>query len=148
MGAIRRAKRRNSERLQLSCGGYFINSVDELSPECLGFAGSVKEYTLEDQKYTFIEGVKFAHSVTILIKGPTDYAINQIEDAVRDGLRSVKNVIDDGSVVLGGGAYEVSASLHLMKIAHQIAKGKVKFGVESFAQALLGLPKTLAENSG
>lgn len=34
--ALRRAKRRNMERLMLSCGGFAINSVEELVPECLG----------------------------------------------------------------------------------------------------------------
>jgi hypothetical protein len=30
-----RAKKRNMERLTLACGGFAINSVEELSPECL-----------------------------------------------------------------------------------------------------------------
>jgi T-complex protein 1 subunit zeta len=34
--ALRRAKRRNMERLTLACGGVAVNSVDELSPEVLG----------------------------------------------------------------------------------------------------------------
>lgn len=146
--ALRRAKRRNSERLQLSCGGYFINSVKELSLECLGYAGFVSEYILGDQKYTFIEGVKYRHSVTILIKGSTDHAIYQIKDAVRDGLRSVKNVINDGFILQGGGTFEVSASLYLMNTTRQLVSGKIRLGIESFAQALLSLPKILAKNSG
>ena len=34
--ALRRAKRRNMERLALACGGVAMNSVEELSEECLG----------------------------------------------------------------------------------------------------------------
>jgi hypothetical protein len=34
-------------------------------------------------------------------QGPNDHTIAQIKDAVRDGLRAVKNVIDDKSVVPG-----------------------------------------------
>ncbi len=37
--ALRRAKRRNMERLSLSCGGVPVNSVDELQPDVLGYAG-------------------------------------------------------------------------------------------------------------
>jgi chaperonin GroEL (HSP60 family) len=33
--ALRRAKKRNMERLALACGGHAINSVEELAPECL-----------------------------------------------------------------------------------------------------------------
>eukprot|EP00731_Ephydatia_muelleri_P023050 Em0015g633a len=66
--ALRRAKRRNMERLTLACGGNAMNSVDELTPECLGFAGVVYEHVLGEEKYTFVEDVESARSVTILIK--------------------------------------------------------------------------------
>ncbi len=52
-------------------------------------------------RYTFVEGVANPRSVTILIKGPSDYVIAQIKEAVRDGLRAVKNVLDDKAVVPG-----------------------------------------------
>jgi T-complex protein 1 subunit zeta len=39
--ALRRAKKRNMERIQLACGGYGINSVEELTPDALGYAGLV-----------------------------------------------------------------------------------------------------------
>lgn len=44
--ALRRAKRRNMERLMKCCGGEAVNSVDELTPKCLGFAGSVYQTRL------------------------------------------------------------------------------------------------------
>lgn len=40
---IRRAKRRNAERISLACGGKAVNSVDDLTEEDLGFAGHVYE---------------------------------------------------------------------------------------------------------
>lgn len=69
--ALRRAKRRNMERLQLVCGGTAQNSVDDLSPDILGWAGLVYEHTLGEEKYTFVEEVKNPKSVTLLIKGNT-----------------------------------------------------------------------------
>lgn len=44
--ALRRAKRRNMERLQLAVGGEAVNSVDDLTPNVLGYAGSVYEHVL------------------------------------------------------------------------------------------------------
>lgn len=67
--ALRRAKRRNMERLQLCCGGIAQNSVDDLTPDVLGWAGLVYEHTLGEEKYTFVEDVKEPQSVTMLIKG-------------------------------------------------------------------------------
>lgn len=147
--ALRRAKRRNMERLQLVCGGTAQNSVDDLTADVLGWAGKVYEHQLGEEKYTFIEDVKEAKSVTILIKGPNGHTITQIKDAVRDGLRSVYNMIVDGSVVPGGGAFQLAAATRLKSEAFQKSlKGKAKYGVSAFAEALLILPKTLAANSG
>jgi T-complex protein 1 subunit zeta len=67
--ALGRAKRRNMERLQLVCGGTAQNSVDDLSPDVLGYAGLVYEHTLGEEKYTFVEEVKEPKSVTLLVKG-------------------------------------------------------------------------------
>jgi T-complex protein 1 subunit zeta len=147
--ALRRAKRRNMERLQLVCGGVSQNSVDDLTPDILGWAGTVYEHTLGEEKYTFIEDVKNPKSVTLLIKGPNAHTITQIQDAVRDGLRSVYNMIVDGSVVPGAGAFQVACAAHLTGEAmRKSVKGKARMGVQAFADALLVIPKTLAANAG
>jgi T-complex protein 1 subunit zeta len=146
--ALRRAKRRNMERLTLACGGIPMNSVDDLTPEVLGYAGQVYEQTLGEEKYTFVEGVSNPFSCTILIKGPSKHAINQVKDAIRDGLRAVKNTIEDGCVVPGAGAFEIALHHDLMKFKNKEVSGRVKLGVQAFADAVLVIPKTLAVNSG
>jgi T-complex protein 1 subunit zeta len=146
--ALRRAKRRNAERLQLACGGFTVNSVEELEPGCLGRAGAVYEHVLGEEKFTFVEDVARPASCTILIKGPNDHTIAQIKDAVRDGLRAVANALADGALVPGGGAFEVAAARHLRAVTVKSVQGRAKLGVEAFAEALLGVPKVLAENGG
>ena len=39
-------------------------------------------------------------NVNLTYSGPNDHTIAQIKDAVRDGLRSVKNTVEDEAVVL------------------------------------------------
>lgn len=113
------------ERLSLACGGSAVNSVDDLTEDVLGYAGSVYEYVLVgilcnlndyyltliyinnvhvlvnffqgENKYTFVEDCKNPLSVTILMKGPNKYTLTQIKDAIHDGLRAIKNSIDDGN---------------------------------------------------
>jgi T-complex protein 1 subunit zeta len=80
--------------------------------------------------------------------GPNDHTIAQIKDAVRDGLRAVKNTIEDEAIVLGAGAFEVAARQHLMNVVKKTVQGRAQLGVEAFADALLVVPKTLADNSG
>jgi len=146
--ALRRAKRRNMERLQLVCGGVAQNSIDDLTPDVLGWAGTVYEHTLGEEKYTFVEDAKDPKSVTLLIKGPNAHTIQQIQDALRDGLRAVKNALDDDGLIPGAGAFEVACAAHLSGIIKKSAKGRVKMGVQAFADALLVIPKTLAQNGG
>lgn len=145
--ALRRAKRRNMERLVLACGGEAVNTVDSLTPEILGEAGLVQEHTLGDDKYTFVENVKRGRSCTLLVKGPNDHTIAQIKEAIRDGLRAVKNAFESGRVVAGAGAFEVALQDHLTRYADTVS-GKQKVGIRAFADSLLVIPKILAENSG
>lgn len=144
---IRRAKRRNMERLTLACGGNAMDAVNDLTEADLGFAKLVHEHTLNDEKYTFIEGVENPFSCTILIKGPNEHSIAQTKDAIRDGLRAVKNTIDDGCVIPGAGSFEIACHAHLCEFLKTVS-GKKKLGVQCFADALLAIPKTLATNSG
>ena len=165
--ALRRAKRRNMERLQLIAGGIAQNTVEDLKPEILGWAGLVYEHTLGEEKYTFVEEVKNPRSVTLLIKGelkcfllhshsisrvyatgPNAHTIGQINDAIRDGLRSVKNALEDDCLIPGAGAFEIAASNHLSTKTKKTAKGRAKLGVQAYADAMLVIPKTLAINGG
>ncbi|XP_034827490.1 T-complex protein 1 subunit zeta [Maniola hyperantus] len=145
--ALRRAKRRNMERLALACGGTAMNSVEELSEEHLGYAGLVYEHILGEDKYTFVEECKNPQSVTILIKGPNKHTLIQIKDAVRDGLRAINNAIEDKCVMPGAGAFEIKANTELQKFKDTV-KGKARLGIQAYAEALLVIPKTLAVNSG
>ncbi|KAI9184152.1 T-complex protein 1 subunit zeta [Blastocladiella emersonii ATCC 22665] len=145
--ALRRAKRRNMERLQLACGGVAQNSVDELTKDILGHAGLVFEHVLGEEKYTFVEEVQNPESCTILIKGPNAHTLAQINDAVRDGLRAVKNAVEDQCVIPGAGALQVALHAHLLKYKASV-KGRAKFGIQAFADAMLVIPKILAMNAG
>jgi len=145
--AMRRAKRRNMERLVLACGGIAANSFDDLDETYLGFAGHVYEHVLGEEKYTFVEELKNPKSVTVLLKAPFKHILVQSKDALRDGLRAVKNVIDDKKILPGAGAFELECHRALTAPDCQV-KGKARYGVKAFADALLIIPKTLAANSG
>lgn len=144
---LRRAKKRNMERLAKACGGYSVESVDDLSPDCLGYAKLVYEHTLGEDKFTFVEGTKNPTSCTVLVRGPNDHTIAQLKEAVRDGLRAVKNVFDDNALLPGAGAFELAAHLNLLQFKNKVS-GRAKLGVQAFADALLVIPKTLASNAG
>ena len=58
-----------------------------------------------------------------------------------------QNAIEDGAIVPGGGAFEIAAAADLMEFKKSVP-GKAKLGVQALADALLIIPRTLAENSG
>jgi T-complex protein 1 subunit zeta len=145
--ALRRAKRRNMERLTLAFGGSPVNSFDDLEADSLGWAGKLREETLGDEKYTFVEDARQPKSCTIMIRGPNKHTIDQIKDATRDGLRAIKGLLDDKALVPGAGAFEIACYRMLMRRKSAVT-GKAKLGVEAFAHSMLIVPKTLAENSG
>ena len=145
--ALRRAKRRNMERLTLACGGSPVNSVEDLEADMLGWAGKIREETLGEDKFTFIEDARMGKSCTILIRGPNKHTIDQIKDATRDGLRAVMSAMEDKALVPGAGSFEVACYRMLMR-RKQAVSGRAKLGVEAFANSMLVIPKTLAENSG
>jgi len=145
--ALRRAKRRNMERLALACGGLALNSLENIDESNLGYAGLVYEHVLGEDKFTFVEECLNPRSVTILIKGPNKHTIIQIKDSIRDGLRAINNAIEDKCLIPGAGAFEIRAYNQLMKFKDTV-KVKTRLGIQAFAEALLIVPKTLAINSG
>ncbi|KAH1018593.1 hypothetical protein HUJ05_006332 [Dendroctonus ponderosae] len=144
--ALRRAKRRNMERLALACGGTAMNTFDDLSEASLGYAGVVYEHVLGENKYTFVEQCKNPQSVTILMKGPNKHSLEQIKDAIRDGLRAINNAIEDKAVIPGAGAFEIIANRELLKWKDTV-KGKTRLGVVAYAEALLDTIVKLQEES-
>lgn len=95
-----------------------------------------------------MEEVKDPKSITLLVKGPNAHTIQQIQDALRDGLRAVKNALEDEALIPGAGAFELACAAHLSGPARKSAKGRAKLGVQAFADAILIVPKTLAQNGG
>ena len=57
--------------------------------------------------------------------------MTQINDAIRDGLRAVKNALEDGSVVPGAGAFEVAAHAALTSAEFtNSVQGRAKYGIK------------------
>ena len=55
-------------RLTLVCGGVAMNSLDELSPDCLGKAGLVYEHTLVSLEFITIHVISIIINIFIRVK--------------------------------------------------------------------------------
>jgi thermosome len=145
--AVRRVKRSDMEKLERATGGRIVTSIRDLKPEDLGEAALVEERKVGNDKMVFIEGVKNAKSVTILLRGANDIILDEAERSINDALHVLRNVMKDPKVIGGGGAPEIELALQLRRYAMGF-EGKKQLAVEAVADALETIPMILAETSG
>lgn len=86
---LRRAKRRNLERLVRACGGNIITSLKDLDKNNLGYAREVNVVSRVDEKYTFIQGTPFVNSCTILISGNNRHEMTRIQTTIKNTLKTI-----------------------------------------------------------
>lgn len=145
--AVRRAKKSDMEKLARATGGKVVTDIEDLKSEDLGEAGLVEERKIGEDKMTFIEGCKDPKAVGILIRGGTEHVIDEVERSVHDAVSVVGAAIEDGKIVPGGGAIEIELSKHLREYAETVG-GREALAINSFANAVESIPKSLAENAG
>ena len=122
-----------------------VNKPDALTAKDLGTADVVEEDT--DANITRISGCKNPKSITILLRGSTDYLLEELERAVNDGKRVVMDAMEDGTYVVGGGAVETELLMKIRDYASTVG-GRVQLAIEAYAAAFESIPRALAENSG
>lgn len=144
---VRRVKKSDMEKLARATGGRIITSIHELSKDDLGKAGLVEERKVSDEKMTFVEECDNPKSVSIILRGGTEHVVDELDRAMEDALRVVGVAVEDKLLVPGGGAPEVELALRLRAYASTVG-GREQLAIESFADAMEIIPKTLAENAG
>ena len=145
--AMRRAKKSTLEKLAKATGGKIATSLDELSKDYLGSAGLVEEVKIGDDKLVYVRDCKDPKAVSIVIRGGTEHVVDEAERAMHDALCVVRNVVEDTTYVAGGGAIESEIARKLEAYAKKVG-GREQLAIEAFAESLLIVPKTLAENGG
>ncbi|HWQ19909.1 MAG TPA: thermosome subunit alpha [Methanotrichaceae archaeon] len=145
--AIRRVKKSDMEKLARATGARVVTSISELSSADLGCAGLVEERKISGDEMTFVEECTNPKSVSIILRGGTEHVVDELNRAMEDALRVIGVVIEDGMLVAGGGAPEVELALRLREYAATVG-GREQLAIESFAESMEVIPKTLAENAG
>ncbi|NJE06606.1 thermosome subunit [Thermococcus sp. M36] len=145
--AVRRVKKSDMEKLAKATGAKVVTNVKDLTSDDLGHADLVEERKIAGESMIFVEGCRNPKAVTILIRGGTEHVIDEVERALEDAIKVVKDVMEDGYVLPAGGAGEIELSIRLDEFAKEVG-GKEALAIEAFAEALKIIPKTLAENAG
>ena len=146
--AVRRVTDEEMELLALATGGKIIGDPLEMTEADLGRAGLVEERKVKKgKKMVFVEGCEGAKAISIIIRGSTEQAMDNIERAMDDGLKVVASVLGSGRIVPGGGAPEMEIAERLRQYASSLG-GREQLAVDAFADAVESIPKILAENAG
>ncbi|AIF68550.1 thermosome subunit [Palaeococcus pacificus DY20341] len=145
--AVRRVKKSDMEKLAKATGAKIVTNIRDLTSEDLGEAELVEERKIAGENMIFVEGCKNPKAVTILIRGGTEHVIDEVERALEDAVKVVKDIVEDGKIIAGGGATEIELAIKLDEFAKEVG-GKEQLAIEAFAEALKVIPRTLAENAG
>ncbi len=145
--AIRRVKKSDMEKLGKATGATMITSLDDLNAKDLGFAGQVEEKKIAGEQMVFVEKCKDPKSVTIFIRGSTSQVVNEVERSLNDVIGALISAVEEGKYVIGGGSIEVDVANGLRSYSSDVG-GREQLAIQSFADAMEVVPKTLAESAG
>lgn len=145
--AVKNLSSGDLEKLGRATGGKVVASLKDLSAESLGEAKLVEEVKIGDDKLLYIRECKDPKAVTIVIRGGSEHVIEEAERSLHDGLCVVRNVVEDGKIVAGGGSVEAELAKRLREFAVKVG-GREQLAVQCFAEAVESIPVTLAQNAG
>jgi thermosome len=145
--AVKSVSSSDMEKLARATGGKIIASVKDLSADALGEAKAVEEVKIGDDKLVYVRECKNPKAVTVVIRGGSEHVVDEAERSLHDALCVVRNAVEDGKIVAGGGAPEAEVARHLRKYAVKVG-GREQLAIEAYAEAVETIPMMLAENSG
>ncbi|MEM3578726.1 MAG: thermosome subunit beta [Candidatus Bathyarchaeia archaeon] len=145
--AVKNVSSSDMEKLARATRGKIVASVKDLTPEVLGEAKLVEEVKIGEDKLVYVRECKNPKAVTIVVRGGTEHVVDEAERSLHDALCVVRNAIEDGKIVPGGGAPEAEVAKQLRDYAVKVG-GREQLAIEAFADAVESIPLTLAENAG
>lgn len=149
---VRRAKKEDLRRIAKATGATLISSLSDLNGDekfeasNLGHADEVVQDRISDDECILVKGTKAYTSASIILRGSNDFQLDEMERSVHDSLSAVKRTLESGSIVPGGGAVETALHIYLEEFALSVGS-REQLAIGEFAQTLLVIPKTLANNA-
>ncbi|GES60106.1 T-complex protein 1 subunit alpha [Aspergillus terreus] len=149
---VRRCKKEDLRRIAKATGATLVSTLSDLNGDekfeasYLGHAEEVVQERISDDECILVKGTKVHTSASIILRGPNDFSLDEMERSVHDSLCAVKRTLESGSIVPGGGAVETALHIYLEEFAVTVGS-REQLAIGEFAQSLLTVPKTLAVNA-
>jgi T-complex protein 1 subunit alpha len=148
----RRVDKKDIRRIAKATGGQVLLTLSQLDgdervdPSVLGQADEVYEQPVGDNDHVFIQGCKASRATTILLRGSTEFQLEEMDRSLHDSLCAVSKALEFNACVPGGGAVETALNIYLEDFARSLGS-REQLAVAEFAEALLVIPKQLANNA-
>ncbi len=147
IAAVKNVSSGDMEKLAKATGAKIVASIKDLSSASLGEAKVIEESKIGDDKLTYVRDAKNPMAVTVVVRGGTEHVVDEAERSLHDALCVVRDAIEDGKILAGGGAPEAETAKQLRDYAVKVG-GREQLAVEAFADAIESVPLALAENAG
>ncbi len=147
VAAIKNVSSGDMEKLSKATRAKIVATVKDLAKESLGEAKLVEEVKIGDDKLTYVRDAKNPMAVTVVVRGGAEHVVDEAERSLHDALCVVRDAIEDGKIVAGGGAAEAETAKQLREYAVKVG-GREQLAIEAFADSIESVPLALAENAG
>jgi len=150
--AVRRCKKVDLKRIAKATGAQLLANLSNLEGDevfeasSLGEAKEVLQDRICDDELILIKEPKARTAASIILRGPNDFYVDEMERSMHDALCVIKRVCESKKVVPGGGAVEAALSIYLENFATSLSS-REQLAIAEFARSLLVIPKTLAMNA-
>lgn len=145
--AVKSVDGKDVKLIAKASGAKVVTNLKEMTEADLGKAQRVEERKIGGKEFVFIEGCEFPKAVTLFVRGGTEHVVDEAERSLDDAISVVRDVMEDGRIVAGGGASMMEISRRLREFANTVG-GREQLAVIEFAEAMETIPRTLAENAG
>jgi len=144
---VKNVSSNDMEKLAKATGGSVVGTTKDLSKTALGQAKLVEEMRIGDDKLVYVREGRNPKAVTIMIRGGSEHVVDEAERSLHDALCVVRNAVEDGKILAGGGAPEAELAQRLKDYAVKVG-GREQLAVTAFAEALEAVPVAIAQNAG
>ena len=124
--AVRRCKKEDLRRVANATGATLVSTLSDLNGDekfdasLLGHADEVVQERISDDECILVKGPRVHSAASIILRGPNDFSLDEMERSVHDALSAVKRTLESARIVPGGGAVETALHIYLEEWATSV----------------------------
>ena len=144
---VERTRRDEFDAIAQATGAETVAKATGLSEDALGSAAEIRRRTFGTTPVLTITGLPHETHASVVLRGGTEHVAEETRRIVDDCTRNLRQAVDGGGIVPGGGATWIATAQHVMDHATTV-DDRSQLALTAFADAMEVVPRTLARNAG